>query len=175
MTLDEHSWEVTFYLTKQAVGSEDEILHCMFCGKGHQVEWETDFRPLGTGKLITAGVCESCRLKLRCVVPPRAHGEGFVHVDDFIDDYRADPYARFVLDYFRRSAVSLHAFGPWMKEHKLFCTYSPSLASGKKAGRFRVTGASRLGDVWLSADYAREVGYELRVNVAECSAWGKDP
>lgn len=169
MIPDEHSWEVTFYLTKQVVGPEDESLHCLFCGKAHQVEWETGFRPLGTGKLIGAGVCESCRSTLCCFVPPRDRGDGFVHVDDFIDNYRADPYARFVLDYFRRSAVSLHAFRPWMKAHKLFCTY--------KGIRYRVTGASRLGDIWLSADYGMEQGYDpgLRVNVAECSAWGKDP
>jgi len=38
-----------------------------------------------------------------------------------------------------------------------------------------VTGASRLGDVWLSKDFAREDGYEARVSVAACSGWGATP
>jgi hypothetical protein len=54
-----------------------------------------------------------------------------------------------------------------MKQHELFCEYE-----GK---RYRVTGASRLGDVWLSADFAREYGYELRVDVEKCSVWGPTP
>ena len=51
--------------------------------------------------------------------------------------------------------------------HKLFATYE-----GK---RYRVTYASRMGDVCLSSDHSRAMGYDLRVDVEKCSEWGPDP
>lgn len=92
--------------------------------------------------------------------PPR-------HVDAFIDDYKADPYARWVLTYFRFPAEKQMHFAPFMKEHKLFCTYD--------CKRWRVTGASRLGDVWLAKDFDRDTGYDERICVDDCSAWGAMP
>jgi hypothetical protein len=79
------------------------------------------------------------------------------HVDDFINSPSTDPYASFVLLYFRQSAV-LHAkLAPFMAKHLLFCTYDER--------RWRVTGA-------LSRNFKRDTGYDERVDVAECSAWG---
>jgi len=52
----------------------------------------------------------------------------------------------------------------WLTENKLFCMYK-----GKK---YRCIGASRLGDVWLTEHFEREFGYDLRVDVADCSYWG---
>ena len=89
------------------------------------------------------------------------------HVDDYIDDYKSDPYASWVLDYFRRPAMHKARWWAYMQGHRLFCTYG-----GK---RWRVTGCSRLGDVWLAADHERDTGYDVRVNVDECSAWGPTP
>lgn len=86
------------------------------------------------------------------------------HVDDFIDDPASDRYAASWFESFRRAA--------WMKANepdtrKLFATF--------RGKRYRVTGCSRLGDVWLSADFNREVGYEKRVDVDACSEWGTEP
>ena len=39
----------------------------------------------------------------------------------------------------------------------------------------RCTGASRLGDVWLTSDFNQEMGYEKRVDVEECSNWSANP
>jgi len=89
------------------------------------------------------------------------------HVDTFIDDPSSDAYAMWVLDYFRHSAIFLGKTWSFMKYHLLFCTW--------KGKRYRVTGASRLGDVWLTTDFAREVGYEERVDVDDCSAWSPSP
>jgi len=89
------------------------------------------------------------------------------HIDDFIEDMGSDAYAAWVFNHFRLPALLRIRFDRFMKEHRLFCTYE-----GK---RWRVTGASRMGDVWLSADFAREVGYERRVDVSLCSAWGASP
>jgi len=90
------------------------------------------------------------------------------HVDEFIDagfTYKSEPerYARFVLNYFRMSAILKMDFEPFMREHKLFCNY--------KGEKYRVTGASRMGDIWLAKDFNRDAGYDLRVDVAECDTW----
>ena len=50
-----------------------------------------------------------------------------------------------------------------MQNFKLFCTHSGT--------RYRCTGASRMGDVWLAKDVKRDTGYDLRVDVTECSDW----
>jgi hypothetical protein len=90
------------------------------------------------------------------------------HIDDWIDSPRykdeGERYAKFVFWYFRFPAWAQHAFRPWMEQFKLFCTY--------QGNRYRVTGASRLGDVWLAEDINRDCGYDHRVDVAECSDWG---
>jgi len=93
------------------------------------------------------------------------------HVDDFIDDYTQDKYARFVLNFFRMSTVLQMDFEQWTKGYWLYCTW--------RGGRYRVVGASRLGDVWLkhpgswsATDAPQMAGfYDHRVDVAECSAW----
>lgn len=90
-----------------------------------------------------------------------------MHVDDFIVDRRTDAYAAWVLDHFRRPALQRLRFDAFMKVHKLFCTFNEK--------RFRVTGASRMGDVWLAADFNEDTRYDLRVDVAKCTAWGANP
>lgn len=90
------------------------------------------------------------------------------HVDEFIDDSYHDmdgknTYARWVLNYFRLPATLKNDFRQFMKDHKLFCTW--------KGKRYRCTGASRLGDVWLAENFEREHGYDHRVDVAECTDW----
>lgn len=93
------------------------------------------------------------------------------HVDDFINngintdkkDSKGVKYARRVLRFFRLSVMDKNKKPGFKKKHPLFCTYN-----GK---RFRVTGASRLGDIWLTTDFTKEVGYELRVDVSDCSEW----
>lgn len=82
------------------------------------------------------------------------------HVDDFLDDPTPDPYAASWLEAFRRPA--------WDKikepdTRKLFATWQ-----GK---RWRVTGCSRLGDVWLHEVDYEGCSYEHRVNVDDCSEW----
>lgn len=69
----------------------------------------------------------------------------------------SDPacYAGFVMDYL--------AYAPFMKNHKLFCTW--------RGERYRVTGCSRMGDIWLARNHEQESGYDYRADVAECSEW----
>lgn len=97
----------------------------------------------------------------------RAMPEG-LHVDDFIDTYFTQHcYARWFFSLHRLPAVLQADFKQWINQYKLFCSYEGT--------RYRVTGCSRMGDVWLSADFKREVGYELRVDVSHCSAWSDKP
>ena len=98
----------------------------------------------------------------------------FKHVDDFIDYGRmsadepeSETYARWVLNYFRMPAILKNDFKRFMKDSLLFCTY--------KGTDYRVTGASRMGDVWLTSDFNQETGYEQRVNVSDCDNWRSSP
>lgn len=93
-----------------------------------------------------------------------------MHVDEFIDfgtkeNSESENYARWILNNFRLSANLKYTFKPFMKEHKLFCIY--------ESKKYRVTGASRLGDVWLAKNFKTENGYNLRVAVDDCSEWSK--
>lgn len=87
------------------------------------------------------------------------------HIDDWLDDRHADgkeSYAAQWLEHYRRPAMSKD--WKWLSANPLFCTY--------QGARYRCIGCSRLGDVWLSKDFGREVGYDLRIDVADCSDWG---
>jgi hypothetical protein len=94
-----------------------------------------------------------------------------VHIDEWLDsptfDDKQEAYAKFVLDNMRWPAWKKMAYEPWTKAHKLFCTY--------ESKRYRVTGASRLGDIWLAKDFKRDTGYDRRVDVEQCSAWSDAP
>ena len=97
------------------------------------------------------------------------------HVDYFIgygdgqssmDVPEGEAYARWMLLHFTLNATLQILFKPFMDKHKLFCTYE-----GK---RYRVTGASRLGDIWLSNTLEGEPAkrYDHRVSVSHCSQFG---
>lgn len=90
-----------------------------------------------------------------------------IHVDDFIDcHFGKEKYARFVLNYFRMPAALKFDFEEFMAPFKLFATW--------KGERYRVTGASRMGDVWLTSKFDQEMGYEHRVFVEEITEWGPE-
>ena len=83
-----------------------------------------------------------------------------MHVDDFIDDPNTDVYASWFLMTKRFPAMLQLKFSPIITKYKLFCIY--------KGKHYRVTGASRLGDIWLAKDLNRQSGYDLRVDITEC-------
>lgn len=86
-----------------------------------------------------------------------------MHVDDFVDDPKKDKYARWFFFTKRLPAHLLLAFEEFIGPIKLFCEY--------EGQTYRVTGASRLGDVWLTSDMNKSIGYELRVEMDKCSNW----
>jgi hypothetical protein len=89
-----------------------------------------------------------------------------MHVDDFIEFSDTDKYASWFFFLHRLPAVLQFKFKEELDKCKLFCTYQ-----GK---RFRVVGASRLGDVWLTPNF-ESTQYTDRVEISECSDWGKEP
>lgn len=89
------------------------------------------------------------------------------HVDDFVQDMTKDRYARWVLFLHRLPALLRTDFAEQIAEQKLFADW--------KGRRYRVTGASRLGDVWLASNFNQEVGYDHRVSVDELSNFAKEP
>lgn len=100
----------------------------------------------------------------------------FTHIDDFIDygssisagfNDENELYARWMLDHFRRPATTKMAFDRFYNDKKLFATYSGE--------RYRVTGASRMGDVWITKDFDQKDGYQNRVMVDELSEWSANP
>jgi hypothetical protein len=91
-------------------------------------------------------------------------------VDDFIRDGQLsldhrEMYAAGILGIFRLPAIH-QPVGTSENPYKLFCDY--------RGERYRVTGASRLGDVWLRKNHSLDYGYDEngRVNITECSNFG---
>jgi hypothetical protein len=87
------------------------------------------------------------------------------HVDEFIDDYRTDVYASWFLSLHRLPAALQFKFEEQIKAYKLFCD-----CDGQ---RWRVTGASRMGDVWLTKNFDQNSGYQQRVLIDSCSNWSQ--
>lgn len=96
-----------------------------------------------------------------------------MHIDDWMDDLlysgssrHVDETLQAVLFFFtmkRMDALHQIYFKSIMNKIIVTCIY--------KGDKYRVTGCSRLGDIWLSGDYTRTIGYDLRVDVEECSGW----
>ena len=90
------------------------------------------------------------------------------HIDDWLDNpnlncSQEEAYARFILDYFRLSSWKQNLYKPFMQGFDLYCKYNNV--------KYRVTGASRLGDIHLNSDLYATSGYTLRVDVTKCTDW----
>lgn len=85
------------------------------------------------------------------------------HVDNFIDGpVSYDPmvvYAKWFLVLHRLPSIQQLEFGKYIDPYQLFCKY--------RGKAYRVTGCSRLGDIWLTRDFSRNIGYDERVSVTE--------
>jgi hypothetical protein len=104
-------------------------------------------------------------------VPPVDRNAKLTHVDEWVAQPCSpkDPaaYAKFFFLINRLHAWMQGAFRPWIEPHELYCDF---------AGRtWRVTGASRMGDIWLAIDLTRQDGYDIRRYVDECTNWRSAP
>lgn len=94
-----------------------------------------------------------------------------IHVDEFIDAYTPSTmanyegilHAKWFFTLYRLPAILKVDFRKYLSKYELYCTY--------KGERWRVTGCSRMGDVWLSKDMTQVIGYQERVDVTECNEW----
>ena len=90
-----------------------------------------------------------------------------MHIDEWIEDRVMsceDTDEKYAVAFFYligMSAVDNWTIAPIMNQHKLFCTYKEKV--------YRVTGSSTMGDVWLHSNYERDSGYEIRVDIEDCS------
>ena len=84
-----------------------------------------------------------------------------MHVNDYIEDIDTDVYASWFLNMKTMPAVMQDKFSRIIGEYRLFCTFE-----GEK---YRVTGASTLGDIWLAKNFDRCTGYDLRVDIDDCT------
>jgi len=82
------------------------------------------------------------------------------HVDDYLESEYADPVAKEFLEHARRPAIDQNR--DWLNSHMPTVTW--------RGRRYRCTGASRLGDVWLR-DFASSSYYDHRVDIDELSGW----
>lgn len=93
-----------------------------------------------------------------------------MHIDEWLDlsaKNIEEKYAKFLLEYFRLPVLKKAQLYDFMQPLRLYCSY--------KGNRYRCTGASRLGDIWLTEDFSQESGYTKRVDVNKCSDWGPFP
>jgi len=96
------------------------------------------------------------------------------HIDDFVhygtsisNRTEMEDYARWLFLHWRLPAITKNALNKFMDTHELYCLYDGEC--------HRVTGASRLGDVWLTKDFEQDTGYQKRVMVDDCSEWSRTP
>lgn len=96
--------------------------------------------------------------------------DGAEDTADHFVSYNTDKslaYAQFFIMLHRLPAMMKMSMSQQINQYKLFCTYEGS--------RYRVTGASRLGDIWLTADFDQDTGYQHRVLLSECSEFSDSP
>lgn len=83
------------------------------------------------------------------------------HIDDWLDsevpDTLKDVQAWF--EYARRPAYKQNY--EWFKKQVLLC--------GHQGKTYRVTGASRIGDIWLNSDIDSPRGYDFVANIGDCT------
>lgn len=86
------------------------------------------------------------------------------HIDDWLDtdsENENEEFAKNFFEHCRRPAIEKDH--EWIHTHVLLCDYQ-----GKT---FRAIGASHMGDIWLTKSLISSAGYELRVDVADCTNW----
>lgn len=88
-----------------------------------------------------------------------------MHIDDFIVARKTDVYASWFFNMMRLPAILQYKFADQIAKYQLYCDF--------EGDRYRVTGCSRLGDVWLTRDFEQSTGYQKRVDVDGCSNWAE--
>lgn len=112
-----------------------------------------------------------------CIMNDLISNPDSVHIDDYIDSFTGltdksqsdidmENYTKFFFMLHRLPAWMMHEFEEWINQYKLFCVYK-----GKK---YRITGGSSMGDIWLNKNFKETHGYNLRVMINEVSDFTKE-
>lgn len=89
-----------------------------------------------------------------------------MHIDDFIDNHKTDPDVSYFFFMKRLPASLQYKFKHIIDDLELYCDYNEK--------RYRVTGASRMGDIWLNKDLEKTTGYTERVDIDDCINFSKN-
>ena len=91
-----------------------------------------------------------------------------MHIDEWLDKMEENPpedeNLKKVFEYldFRRMSAAYQGVKFYLRPMiKVFCIYNNI--------KYKIIGASRLGDVWLTTNFDADHGYELRVDIDDCS------
>lgn len=101
------------------------------------------------------------------IKPDQIHVDSWVRSAFYGEGTDEEAYAKLFFFYKRLPVVTQAMWRPHLGHLQLYCTY--------KDKRYRVTGASRMGDIYLTENLEQEIGYDLRVSLDYCSGWGKTP
>ena len=89
-----------------------------------------------------------------------------MHIYEWLDTEKTDENEKKVFEFLDFRTREEY----WQMKNKhlapkfdVFCIYENK--------KYKITGASRMGDVWLSKDFNRELGYDLRVDIDNCSTF----
>lgn len=86
------------------------------------------------------------------------------HIDDWMDTPPITEQEGLIKEFFKHCRQpAMNVDHRWLGNRVVTCEYGMVT--------YRCTGASRMGDVWLAEDMTRTHGYNLRVDVDECSNW----
>ena len=141
-----HTGEQSFLVVDENTGEEHEV---QFADVSIEDENFLRLVPFSMShKAFLGSTAESVQVWINCICE---------------SDPEAVKYAKWYINNMLVPAVFQRPFKQVMKDIKLFCTY--------KGTRWRVTGASRLGDVWLIKNPDRDTGYDERVNVSDITEW----
>lgn len=96
-----------------------------------------------------------------------------MHIEDFLTKRLTDEddeilhYVQLALSYFYYvpAITQMCIVRTQMKYMPLFCTVN--------GVRYKVTGVSSMGDLFLHTDINIEMGYKIRVDFDVCQAWAK--
>ncbi len=86
------------------------------------------------------------------------------HIDEWIGEPEGSPEEKLVKEWFNHYRLAeVFKDYKWLSDREISCEW--------EGQRYRCTGCSRLGDVWLTKDFGQIHGYQKRVNVDSCSGW----
>ena len=86
------------------------------------------------------------------------------HIYDWLDELAVTDDEQLAKDFLNEATKPAEDKDhEYLQNTRLTCMY--------KGSRYRCTGASRMGDVWICKDWRESTGYSKRVAIGELSLW----